>query len=109
MVAMGRITATESPMGGGPLIRVDLATGAIDPHYFDAPLRVGTYAQGIDGSPAVLRDRVYISNVPGTVHCLHKSDVSLIWTTSLNTANQAANQPMGQSQCGLLAESARGG
>ena len=73
---------------------MDLATGAIDPHYFDAPSRVGTYAQGIDDSPAVHRDRVYISNVPGTLDCLHKSDVSLIWTTSLNTANQAANQPM---------------
>ena len=84
----------DTPMGGGRLIRVDLATGAIDPHYFDTPSRPGAYAQGIGGSPAIHGDRVYITNVPGTVHCLHKSDLTQIWTMSLNAANQAANQPM---------------
>lgn len=84
----------DGPMGGGRLIRVDLSTGAIDPQFFDTPSRPGAYAQGIGGSPAVHGDRVYISNVPGTVHCLRKADLSPIWTTSLNTSDQAANQPM---------------
>lgn len=84
----------DGPMGGGRLCRVDLATGAIDPNTFDTPSRVGAYAQGIGGSPAVVGDYVYISNIPGTVHCLHKSDLGHVWTTSLTTANSVTNQPV---------------
>ena len=106
---MGTITATVSPMGGGRLIRVDLATGAIDPHNCDTPSRVGAYAQGIGGSPAVHRDRVHISSVPGSVHCLHKSEREPDLDDKPEHRESSGQPTDGQSQCGLLDESGRGG
>jgi outer membrane protein assembly factor BamB len=86
------VGTSNGPAGVGTLYKIDLATGNVE-HTFDTPARPA-YAPGIGGSPAVRGGRVYISNIPGTVHCLDAGTLAEIWRTDFRTASVAQNQPV---------------
>jgi outer membrane protein assembly factor BamB len=50
--------------------------------------------QGVGGTPAIVSGRVYFTTVNGRVYCLRTSDMTLVWSTSLKTADAAKLQPI---------------
>jgi outer membrane protein assembly factor BamB len=93
-VAAGKIYVgvTYGPGGIGRLYKIDLLSGTVE-NTFDTPARTG-YAPGIGGTPAVSGGRVYISNIPGTVHCLDAATLSEIWRLDLRAPDPAKNHPI---------------
>jgi outer membrane protein assembly factor BamB len=82
----------NGPGSTGVLHKVDIASGLVE-HTFSTLSRSG-YARGIGGTPAIAHGRVYVSNVPGTLHCLHAHDLSPIWSFDFRSPSQAQNHPV---------------
>jgi len=94
-IYVGTVNVPGGSPGGGVLYKIDLASGAIEAT-FATPVRSPAYFQGFGGSPAVVGDRVYISAIPGRVHCLDANTLAELWTTDLRVPSQAQNQPVRQ-------------
>jgi outer membrane protein assembly factor BamB len=86
------VGTANGPGGIGTLYRIDLVTGAIEAT-FNTPARPA-YAPGIGGTPGVSGGRVYISNIPGTVHCLDATTLVEIWRLDLRTVDASHNHPV---------------
>lgn len=86
------VGVTYGPAGIGRLYKIDLLTGTIE-HHFDTPARSG-YAPGIGGTPAISGGKVYISNIPGTVHCLDAGTLIETWHLDLRSPDQSKNHPI---------------
>jgi outer membrane protein assembly factor BamB len=92
-VYVGTSDVTGDPGIGGILYKIDVATGVVE-HTLPIPQRFPAYSQGIGGSPAVVHHRVYVTALPGVVHCLHASDLTEIWSVDLRVPDATKNQPV---------------
>ena len=95
-IYVGTVNVPGGSPGGGVFHKIDLGTGAIEAT-FPTAVRSPAYFQGFGGSPAVVSGRVFVSAIPGRVHCLDANTLAELWTTDLRVPSQGQNQPVRQS------------